>query len=323
MQRIAEDIFLRAEFHHRTQVHNADLIGNELDHAQIVGNEDVCQIPLPLELFQQIDDLGLNGNVQRRNRLIADDQLGVDRQCSCDANSLALTAGELVGIALIVIIPQTALIHQLQHIILHLVLRHDLMDLNGLAEDAAYRTSGGQRGIGVLENDLHLLADGPHLGRIIVGDILAIKDDLAGSGLVELQNGSAGGGLATAGFANDTQSLTGFQLKGDVIHRHQFLGNLAGNGLLHREALAQMAHFQHHVRIKRLFVILFDLGLPLFQVFLFQGRIVILGSIQNFFSHCLNPPRCKDGTPHSGWGLPGSYRGTRRSIWLCILRSAP
>ena len=61
MQRILEDVLLGAELHHSAQIHNADLVGNELDHGQVVGHEDVSQIHFPLQLLQQIDDLCLDG----------------------------------------------------------------------------------------------------------------------------------------------------------------------------------------------------------------------------------------------------------------------
>ena len=64
---------------------------------------------LLLQIVQQVDDLRLNGHVQRGNRLVADDELGVERQGACDADALALSAGELVRIAVAVIGLQAAL----------------------------------------------------------------------------------------------------------------------------------------------------------------------------------------------------------------------
>ena len=41
-------------------------------------NEDVGQADVTLQLLQQIEDLGLNGNIQRGYRLITNDQFRVD-----------------------------------------------------------------------------------------------------------------------------------------------------------------------------------------------------------------------------------------------------
>jgi hypothetical protein len=49
-----------------------------------------------LEIDEQIDDLGLNRNVQRRYRLIANQKPRGKRQPASYANPLALPAGEFV-----------------------------------------------------------------------------------------------------------------------------------------------------------------------------------------------------------------------------------
>ena len=51
-------------------------------------------------------------------------------------------------------------------------------------EDVAYRRSRRKRGIGVLEDYLHIGAKMSHLSIVVVCDILTIKDDLASAGLV-------------------------------------------------------------------------------------------------------------------------------------------
>ena len=48
----------------RDRVHNADRIRNMLNNRKIVGDEQVGQVIFIMQFFQQIDDLGLNGNVQ-------------------------------------------------------------------------------------------------------------------------------------------------------------------------------------------------------------------------------------------------------------------
>ena len=47
------------------------------DHAKVVCDEQVGQSKLVLQVFQKIDDLGLDGYIQGRNWLIADNELGV------------------------------------------------------------------------------------------------------------------------------------------------------------------------------------------------------------------------------------------------------
>ena len=54
---------------------------------------------LVLELVEQLEHLRLNGYIQRGDRLVADNQLRIDRERPRDADALALPAREFVGIA--------------------------------------------------------------------------------------------------------------------------------------------------------------------------------------------------------------------------------
>ena len=47
---------------------------------QVVGNEDIGQPQLFLKVLQQVQNLCLNRNIQGRDRLVADDQFGLNAQ---------------------------------------------------------------------------------------------------------------------------------------------------------------------------------------------------------------------------------------------------
>jgi len=66
------------------------------DHAQVVGDEQIGQTQLVLQVLQQVDDPGLDGDIQGRDRLVADDKLWIGGQSAGDADALPLPAGELV-----------------------------------------------------------------------------------------------------------------------------------------------------------------------------------------------------------------------------------
>ena len=78
------------------EVHHRDPVGDVADHAEVVRDEQIRQAELVLKLLEQVDDLRLHGHVERRHRLVGDDQLRVQRQRPGDADALALPAGELV-----------------------------------------------------------------------------------------------------------------------------------------------------------------------------------------------------------------------------------
>ena len=64
-----------------------------------MGDEQVGQAELLLQVFEQVDDLGLDRDVERRDRLVGDDEIGVGRERAGDADALPLAAGELVRVA--------------------------------------------------------------------------------------------------------------------------------------------------------------------------------------------------------------------------------
>ena len=66
------------------------------DHVEIVGDEDVGQPEFVLEVGEEIEDLRLHGDVERRHRLVADDELGPQCERTGDADPLTLSARELV-----------------------------------------------------------------------------------------------------------------------------------------------------------------------------------------------------------------------------------
>ena len=45
-----------------------------------MGDEQIGQAELLLERTQKVDDLRLNGNVQRGNRLVAEDEIRIQRK---------------------------------------------------------------------------------------------------------------------------------------------------------------------------------------------------------------------------------------------------
>src|ERR1019366_3329659 len=87
---------------------------------EVVGDEDHRQAELALQLAQQVEDLRLDRDVERGDRLVGDDQLRLQRQRARDPDPLTLTAGELVRVAVVVLGVQADPVHQLLHALLAL-----------------------------------------------------------------------------------------------------------------------------------------------------------------------------------------------------------
>ena len=93
------------------------------------------------------------------------------------------------------------------------------MDDHVLGNDLDDGLAGVNAGVGVLEDDLQILAQGTELPLADLGDILALVDDLSGGGLHQAEDASAQGGLAAAGFAHYADGLALLDIQVDAIHR--------------------------------------------------------------------------------------------------------
>src|SRR3981081_33281 len=81
------------------EVHHGDAVGDVFYHRKVVADEDVGEPKPGLQIAQQVQDLRTNRDVQRRYRLVANDELRFDRERPRDGDALALAAGKLVWVA--------------------------------------------------------------------------------------------------------------------------------------------------------------------------------------------------------------------------------
>ena len=79
-------------------VHHAHAVRDLAHDGQIVGDEQQRHPEPLLEVLQQLQDLRLDGDVERGGRLVGDQQVGLVRERHRDHHPLALAAGELVRI---------------------------------------------------------------------------------------------------------------------------------------------------------------------------------------------------------------------------------
>ncbi len=99
MLRVAEDLLSGAQLDEFPGAHDGDPCGDLRHHRKAVRDQQVGQAKLLLQFLQQYQHLCTNGNIQRGNRLIGNDQLRPQNQRARDADALALAAGKFVRIA--------------------------------------------------------------------------------------------------------------------------------------------------------------------------------------------------------------------------------
>ena len=98
MQRVGEQLGHGGLLDHLRGVHHGHVVGHFGHDAQVVGDQQDRHAHLALQGPQQIQDLGLDGDVEGRGRLVGDQQLRVAGEGHGDHHPLPHAAGELVRI---------------------------------------------------------------------------------------------------------------------------------------------------------------------------------------------------------------------------------
>src|SRR5580704_15129755 len=109
----AVDLVLGLDFHYLAEIHHGDAIADVPHHAQIMGDEEVGQSQPILQFIEQVDDLRLDRHVEGGDGLVADDEARAERQRSRNADALALTAREFMGISASELAREADELHQL------------------------------------------------------------------------------------------------------------------------------------------------------------------------------------------------------------------
>ena len=78
------------------RVHHVDPLGHPGDDPEVVGDEDERGPGLGVRPAEELEDLGLDRDVEGRRRLVRDHELGLEGEGHRDHHALAHAAGELV-----------------------------------------------------------------------------------------------------------------------------------------------------------------------------------------------------------------------------------
>ncbi len=207
-------------------VHHRDRIGEVGDHAHVVGDHDDRGAEAVPHLAQQVEDLGLHGDVQRGGRLVGHDQLRAQGQRHRDHDALLLAAGELVRVA-VDALGGVRDAHRLQgahRLGADLLAREPrpvraqaLPDLPPDGED------GVQGARGLLEDHRDVLAAQGAQPRPAQAHHVGAGDQHRAGGLGGLgqqpEHRAGGDGLPGAGLADDREDLPGGDLEAHPVDR--------------------------------------------------------------------------------------------------------
>ena len=196
--------------------------------AKVVGDEQVAEPEPVLEHLEQVDDLRLDRYVQRRDRLVGDDQLGPDGQGAGDADALSLAAAELMGIPARVRGIQAHRFEQVGHAVSPFPPRAQSVHGERFPEQRTHGHARIEGAVGILEDDLHLASQPPEIafpqGKDLVGlSFLAVLQGGMEHGrsrgrIDQTQNGPPNRGLAAPAFAHQAQRFAPLERKVDAVH---------------------------------------------------------------------------------------------------------
>ena len=86
----------RRQLDNAPEVHHADAIGDVMNDGKIVRDEKIGEVELALQSAHQIQHLRLHRDVERRGRLVADQERRIPGQRARDGDALPLASGKLM-----------------------------------------------------------------------------------------------------------------------------------------------------------------------------------------------------------------------------------
>jgi len=233
------------------EVHDGDAVADVTDDGEVVCNKKIGESQALLEAAEEIEDLGLNGDVESGDGLIADDEVGFDGECASDTNALALAAAELVGVARGVFGGQADEVEEFVDSLSDTA-AGEAVDVEDLANGFADGHAGIERAERILEDDLGAASE-PTQAVVVEGaDIGSIEEDLAGGRLDEAEGGPSGGSLAGAGFADEAEGLAAIDVEGNAIDGAQAAGGPSENASAEGEVFFEVAHHEQRSAVGRM-----------------------------------------------------------------------
>ena len=77
MERVRVELVRRGDLDDRPEVHDGDAVGDVTHDREVVRDEEVGEVELRLERLEQVEDLRLDRDVERGDRLVGDDEVGL------------------------------------------------------------------------------------------------------------------------------------------------------------------------------------------------------------------------------------------------------
>ena len=157
-------------------------------------------------------------HVERRDRLVGDEQFGPDGERAGDADPLALSAGELARVLARVVRTQPHLCEELRDPLRAVLRGADRVDREHLEQRAADRLPRIERRVRILQDDLHPLPVRQQATFVEAREVHVLVPHLSRVGPVQPQHAPAEGALAAPGLADEPERAPAVEVEGHPVH---------------------------------------------------------------------------------------------------------
>ena len=130
-----------------------------------------------LQVAQQVEDRRLHGDVERRHRLVGDEQRRRHRERPREPDTLALAARELVRVPEAKLVAQADLVEQLDDPRVEVAPARETLHGQRLAHDLPTRHARVERRVRILEHHVHVAPERPQRAPRQVRDVRALQPD--------------------------------------------------------------------------------------------------------------------------------------------------
>jgi len=219
VKRLPVEIILVRQLNDAAQVHHGNPVRYMMNDIEVMGDKKIGQPEIFFQIAKQIQNLRLDGSIERGNRLVRDDQLRLQRQRPGDSDALPLSSAELVGIASGLFFAEANLLHQLKHFFFPLSSIGRPENCERLGNDALDGFPRVQRRIRILKNHLYAPPVRLYILRCQGNNIPASERNTPLVRLLQPDQKARHRGFAAPRLADEPQRFSLEDLKIDAVHR--------------------------------------------------------------------------------------------------------
>ena len=179
MPRVGEDLLCRPDLHDPAEVHDRDPVAEILGAGQVVGDVDVAEVELVLEVEHQLQDLGPHRHVEHGDRLVGHQHVGIHDDRPRQHDPLLLPPRQVAWVLRQEQLDrrETNSLQRLDDLDPALRRRLHAVHPEGVADPLLHGHGRVQRGVGVLEHHLDVAADLAQPATAHLGDVIPLEED--------------------------------------------------------------------------------------------------------------------------------------------------